>query len=151
MLTICCKGEHSIDMRAPNAKAPRWGVESDVESIKWNPHDPNFFFVSLHLLIPNFQTPKLTQIQDINRKRHNPLPRRQKRTLRPLQNKTPLDPPSPRRIRLLLRHQPHHPGLPRNRLHRQRSQTMEHPSQRTQHGRIAKPRRWESIRNFFRA
>ena len=36
----------AADMRAPDAKAPRWGVESDVESVKWNPHDPNFFYVS---------------------------------------------------------------------------------------------------------
>ncbi|KAI1326189.1 WD40 repeat-like protein [Xylariaceae sp. FL0255] len=34
------------DMRAPDAKAPRWGVESDVENVKWDPHDPNFFYVS---------------------------------------------------------------------------------------------------------
>lgn len=36
----------AADMRAPDAKAPRWGVESDVETVKWNPHDPNFFYVS---------------------------------------------------------------------------------------------------------
>ncbi|KAI0143626.1 WD40 repeat-like protein [Xylariaceae sp. FL1272] len=34
------------DMRAPEAKAPRWGVESDVENVRWDPHDPNFFYVS---------------------------------------------------------------------------------------------------------
>ncbi|KAL5611788.1 hypothetical protein BROUX41_000637 [Berkeleyomyces rouxiae] len=34
------------DMRAPDAKAPRWGVESDVENVRWDPHDPNFFYVS---------------------------------------------------------------------------------------------------------
>ena len=34
------------DMRAPDAKMPRWGVESDVENVRWDPHDPNFFFVS---------------------------------------------------------------------------------------------------------
>jgi periodic tryptophan protein 1 len=37
----------AADMRAPNAKAPRWGVESDVEGVRWDPHDPNFFFVSI--------------------------------------------------------------------------------------------------------
>lgn len=37
----------AADMRAPEAKAPRWGVESDVEQVKWDPHDPNFFYVSL--------------------------------------------------------------------------------------------------------
>ncbi|GAW18183.1 hypothetical protein ANO14919_076570 [Xylariales sp. No.14919] len=36
----------AADMRAPDAKSPRWGVESDVENIKWDPHDPNFFYVS---------------------------------------------------------------------------------------------------------
>ncbi|KAH8733108.1 WD40-repeat-containing domain protein [Phaeosphaeriaceae sp. PMI808] len=36
----------AADMRAPDAKAPRWGVESDVETVRWNPHDPNFFYVS---------------------------------------------------------------------------------------------------------
>jgi periodic tryptophan protein 1 len=38
----------AADMRAPNAKAPRWGVESDVENVRWNPHDPNFFFVRVY-------------------------------------------------------------------------------------------------------
>ncbi|KAF7537386.1 hypothetical protein G7054_g3759 [Neopestalotiopsis clavispora] len=36
----------AADMRAPDAKMPRWGVESDVENVRWDPHDPNFFFVS---------------------------------------------------------------------------------------------------------
>ena len=36
----------AADMRAPDANAPRWGVESDVETVKWDPHDPNFFYVS---------------------------------------------------------------------------------------------------------
>jgi len=36
----------AADMRAPNAKAPRWGVESDVESVRWDPHDPNLFYIS---------------------------------------------------------------------------------------------------------
>ncbi|KAK2039102.1 WD domain-containing protein [Colletotrichum somersetense] len=36
----------AADMRAPEAKAPRWGVESDVENIRWDPHDPNYFYVS---------------------------------------------------------------------------------------------------------
>ncbi|KAH6682256.1 WD40-repeat-containing domain protein, partial [Plectosphaerella plurivora] len=34
------------DMRAPGADAPRWGVESDVETVKWDPHDANYFYVS---------------------------------------------------------------------------------------------------------
>ena len=36
----------AADMRAPEAKAPRWGVESDVEHVRWDPHNENFFFVS---------------------------------------------------------------------------------------------------------
>ncbi len=36
----------AADMRAPDAKPPRWGVESDVENVRWDPHDANFFFVS---------------------------------------------------------------------------------------------------------
>ncbi|KZF26036.1 WD40 repeat-like protein [Xylona heveae TC161] len=36
----------AADMRAPDAKAPRWGVESDVESVQWDPHDPNYFYIS---------------------------------------------------------------------------------------------------------
>lgn len=34
------------DMRAPGAKVPRWGVESDVENVRWDPHDSNYFYVS---------------------------------------------------------------------------------------------------------
>ncbi|RFU30615.1 hypothetical protein B7463_g5752, partial [Scytalidium lignicola] len=36
----------AADMRAPDAKVPRWGVESDVENVRWDPHDPNFFYIS---------------------------------------------------------------------------------------------------------
>ena len=36
----------AADMRAPEAKAPKWGVESDVEGIQWDPHDPNYFYIS---------------------------------------------------------------------------------------------------------
>ncbi|KAH8648971.1 WD40-repeat-containing domain protein [Tricladium varicosporioides] len=36
----------AADMRAPDAKAPRWGVESDVETVRWDPHDPNYFYIS---------------------------------------------------------------------------------------------------------
>lgn len=47
----------AADMRAPDAKVPRWGVESDVEQVRWDPHDCNLFYVSrtlsLHLLHAN--------------------------------------------------------------------------------------------------
>ncbi|TKA28199.1 hypothetical protein B0A50_04171 [Salinomyces thailandicus] len=36
----------AADMRAPEAKVPRWGVESDVEQVKWDPHNDNSFYVS---------------------------------------------------------------------------------------------------------
>lgn len=36
----------AADMRAPTAQPTRVGVESDVENVRWDPHDPNYFFVS---------------------------------------------------------------------------------------------------------
>ena len=36
----------AADLRAPDAKPSRWGVESDVENVKWDSHDQNFFYVS---------------------------------------------------------------------------------------------------------
>lgn len=36
----------AADMRAPSAKVPRWGVESDVEQVKWDPHNEHIFYVS---------------------------------------------------------------------------------------------------------
>ncbi|EMC95200.1 hypothetical protein BAUCODRAFT_577813 [Baudoinia panamericana UAMH 10762] len=36
----------AADMRAPNATVPRWGVESDVEQVRWDPHDEHIFYVS---------------------------------------------------------------------------------------------------------
>lgn len=35
----------AADMRAPDAKA-RWGVDADVEAVRWDVHDPNFFYVT---------------------------------------------------------------------------------------------------------
>lgn len=35
----------AADMRAPDSKA-RWGVDTDVENVRWDPHDPNFFYVT---------------------------------------------------------------------------------------------------------
>ena len=32
-------------MRAPDSKA-RWGVDADVEAVRWDIHDPNFFYVT---------------------------------------------------------------------------------------------------------
>jgi periodic tryptophan protein 1 len=36
----------ATDMRAPDAKAPQWTVDADVEQVRWNPHDPNYFYVT---------------------------------------------------------------------------------------------------------
>jgi periodic tryptophan protein 1 len=36
----------AADMRAPDAEPHRWTVESDVEAVQWDPHNPNCFFVS---------------------------------------------------------------------------------------------------------
>ena len=36
----------AADMRAPDAKVPKWSVESDIESVRWDPHDPNYFFAT---------------------------------------------------------------------------------------------------------
>ncbi|KAJ5565708.1 RRNA processing protein Pwp1 [Penicillium sp. DV-2018c] len=35
----------AADMRAPDAQA-RWGVDTDVECVRWDMHDPNFFYVT---------------------------------------------------------------------------------------------------------
>lgn len=35
----------AADMRSPDTKA-RWGVDSDVENVRWDPHDPNYFYVT---------------------------------------------------------------------------------------------------------
>lgn len=36
----------AADMRAPEAKVPRWGVESDVEQVQWDPTNEHLFYVS---------------------------------------------------------------------------------------------------------
>lgn len=36
----------ATDMRAPDAIAPKWVVEADVERVRWDIHDPNFFYVT---------------------------------------------------------------------------------------------------------
>ena len=36
----------TADMRAPDANVPKWGVESDVETVMWEPHDPNYFYIT---------------------------------------------------------------------------------------------------------
>ena len=49
--------DHTIvwaDMRAPDAKQPRWGVESDVEMVKWDQHNTNYFYVSTEAGLVHF-------------------------------------------------------------------------------------------------
>jgi periodic tryptophan protein 1 len=49
--------DHTVvwaDMRAPDAKQPRWGVESDVEMVKWDPHNSNYFYVSTEAGVVHF-------------------------------------------------------------------------------------------------
>jgi periodic tryptophan protein 1 len=36
----------ATDMRAPDATAPKWIVEADVEKVRWDIHDPNYFYVT---------------------------------------------------------------------------------------------------------
>jgi periodic tryptophan protein 1 len=36
----------ATDMRAPDVVAPKWVVEADVEKVRWDVHDPNFFYVT---------------------------------------------------------------------------------------------------------
>lgn len=35
----------AADMRAPDSLA-RWGVDADVETVRWDPHDPNYFYAT---------------------------------------------------------------------------------------------------------
>lgn len=44
----------AADMRAPEAKVPRWGVESDVETVKWDPHDSNYFYITTESGVVHF-------------------------------------------------------------------------------------------------
>ena len=36
----------AADVRAPEAAKPTWGVESDVEQVRWDPHNEQLFYVS---------------------------------------------------------------------------------------------------------
>ncbi len=36
----------ATDMRAPDATPPKWLVDSDVERVRWDIHNPNFFYVT---------------------------------------------------------------------------------------------------------
>lgn len=47
--TVVC-----TDMRTPAVNQPRWGVESDVEDIRWDPHDDNYFYVSTEAGVVHF-------------------------------------------------------------------------------------------------
>ncbi|KAF3903585.1 Xenin [Arthrobotrys entomopaga] len=36
----------AVDMRTKDTVSGRWGVESDVEGVRWDPHDGNLFYVA---------------------------------------------------------------------------------------------------------
>ena len=44
----------ATDMRAPDATAPKWVVDSDVERVRWDIHDPNYFYVTTESGIVNY-------------------------------------------------------------------------------------------------
>lgn len=44
----------ATDMRAPDAVAPKWIVDSDVERVRWDVHDPNFFYVTTESGVVNY-------------------------------------------------------------------------------------------------
>lgn len=39
--TVC-----ATDLRSTDAKVPRWGVDSDVENVRWDPHNEHTFYTS---------------------------------------------------------------------------------------------------------
>lgn len=51
------------DMRAPGAKIPRWGVESDVESVRWDLHDGNYFYASCFNLSAHGNADDMNRLQ----------------------------------------------------------------------------------------
>ena len=50
----------AADMRAPGAQVPRWGVESDVETVKWDPHDPNYFYITTEAGMIHYHDSRIT-------------------------------------------------------------------------------------------
>ena len=119
----------AADMRAPEAGHRKWTVDSDVENVKWDPHDPNYFYVSPPSLLPapvaNCPLPP-----GLDRIRRPPLLRCPHRPTLQLNQPLPhrLAPSSPRRHHLLLRRLPYHPRLPRHRICRQARQALERPT-----------------------
>ncbi|KAF2835487.1 periodic tryptophan protein-like protein [Patellaria atrata CBS 101060] len=43
------------DMRTTEADLRRCGIESDVEAVRWNPHDPNYFYVTTESGVVHYQ------------------------------------------------------------------------------------------------
>lgn len=39
------KGVYAADIRTKDGKGAKWTVSSDVEGVRWNPHDSNYFYV----------------------------------------------------------------------------------------------------------
>ncbi|KAJ6260717.1 LOW QUALITY PROTEIN: hypothetical protein Dda_4946 [Drechslerella dactyloides] len=36
----------AADMRTPNTVSGRWGADADIEGVRWDPHDDNYFYIS---------------------------------------------------------------------------------------------------------
>ncbi|KAK6359935.1 hypothetical protein TWF696_001061 [Orbilia brochopaga] len=36
----------AADMRTPNTVSGRWGADADIEGVRWDPHDNNYFYIS---------------------------------------------------------------------------------------------------------
>jgi periodic tryptophan protein 1 len=112
----------AADMRAPDAKVPRWSVESDVENVRWDPHDSNFFYVSA---FRGINIIKLT-LQGLDREWMHSLSRRPPSSRNTGRHQVRMDTSSTRQSLDLIRYQSHHSRLSRNWRSRQEGQTMEH-------------------------
>jgi WD40 repeat protein len=48
------------DFRTADGKGAKWKFDSDIEGVKWDPHDTNFFYVSPHKNTSNRRSPQTT-------------------------------------------------------------------------------------------
>lgn len=93
------------DVRALDQGSRKWMVESDVENVRWDPHDPNYFYVrrGIRVSVLSFTSAVLTLLRSrlslvssttltpASRLPHLPLPPLQSGVCKPT---TPLSPPS---------------------------------------------------------
>lgn len=144
MSTVLLSGSYdrtvvAADMRAPAAQAPRWGVESDVESVRWDPHNSQLFYVSKHPLVSYVTRLKMCN-PGLHGEGHTASPRRAASTSVARTVQAALDATSPRRSGVIVRHQSRNPWLSRDGLHGQGGETVERASGRAEHGCLAQPR-----------